>query len=109
MSEVAPRVRYEHAVDVGSFRVGEVELGYVNEYLTADAGGERLAFPDALTTLSLAVGRPGAIKDLADGGEVVVLHADKSRIPLGNGVHDASVFPEVEAMLGKPLAAHALA
>jgi uncharacterized protein len=103
-------MRYEHAFDIGSLRVGEVELGYVNEYLTAEAGGERLAtFPDVLTTLSLADGRPAAIKELADGDRVAVLHADKSQIPVGDGVRDHSVYPEVEAMLGKPLAEYALA
>jgi hypothetical protein len=38
-----------------------------------------------------------------------VLCAPKARIPLGDGVKEPSVYPEVEAMLGKPLAAHALA
>ena len=89
--------------------VGDIELGYVNEYLTADADGERLAtFPDVLTTLSLADGRPVAIKDIADGDEVAVLYAHRSQIPTGDGVRDPSVYPELEAMLGKPLAEHAL-
>jgi uncharacterized protein len=103
-------IRYEHAFDIGSLRVGEVELGFVNEYLTAEANGERLGtFPDVLTTLSLRDGRPAAIANLADGEEVAVLHAPKSQIPLGDGVRDPSVYPEVEAMLGKPLAEQALA
>ncbi len=102
-------MRYEHAFDIGSLAVGDVELGYVNEYLTAESDGERLAtFPDVLTTLSLVDGRPVAIKDLADGDEVAVLHAHRSKIPTGDGVRDPSVYPEVEAMLGKPLADHAL-
>jgi DUF917 family protein len=103
-------MRYEHAFDIGSLCVEDIELGYVNEYLTAESGGERLAsFPDVLTTLSLSDGRPVAIKDLADGDKVAVLHADKSHIPIGDGVRDPSVYPEVEAMLGKPLAEYALA
>jgi len=102
--------RYEHAFDIGSLRVGEVELGFVNEYLTAEADSERLGtFPDVLTTLSLTDGRPASIANLADGDEVAVLHAPKSAIPLGEGVRDPSVYPEVEAMLGKPLAELALA
>ena len=107
---LAKELRYEHAFDIGSLWVEDVELGYVNEYLTAEAGGERLGtFPDVLTTLSLADGRPVAIADIAEGDEVVVLHVDKSHIPVGDGVRDASVYPEVEDMLGKPLAKHALA
>lgn len=104
------KLRYEHAFDIGSLRVGEVELGFVNEYLTAEGGGERLAtFPDVLTTLSLRDGRPVAIAELSEGDEVAILHAAKSQIPLGDGVRDPSVYPEVEAMLGKPLAELALA
>jgi hypothetical protein len=38
-----------------------------------------------------------------------VLHAPKAQIPLGDGVRDPSVYPEVEAMLGKPFAEQALA
>ena len=102
-------LRYDGAFDIGSLSVDEVELGLVNEYLTAEAGGERLAtFPDVLTTLSCATGRPVSIADVRDGDEVVVLHVEKSRVPLGAGVRDPSVYPEVEAMLGKPLAEHAL-
>jgi DUF917 family protein len=104
------RLRYDHAFDIGSLAVGELELGYVNEYLTAEAGGERLgSFPDVLTTLSARDGRPLSIADIEDGDEVAVLHASRAQIPLGDGVRDPSVYPEVEAMLGKPLAAHALA
>jgi DUF917 family protein len=103
-------LRYEGAFDIGGLAVGDVELGFVNEYLTAESGGERLAtFPDVLTTLSTATGRPVSIADVRDGEEVAVLHVDKARVPLGAGVRDPSVYPEVEAMLGKPLAEHALA
>ena len=38
-----------------------------------------------------------------------MLAVDKARVPLGAGVREPSVYPEVEAMLGKPLAEHALA
>ena len=103
-------LRYDGAFDIGGLSVGEVELGLVNEYLTADADGERLAtFPDVLATLSTVTGRPVSIADIRDGDEVAVLHVDKALIPLGAGVRDPSVYPEVEAMLGKPLAEHALA
>jgi DUF917 family protein len=103
-------LRYEGAFDIGGLAVGDVALGFVNEYLTAESGGERLAtFPDVLTTLSTATGRPVSIADVREGDEVAVLHVDKARVPLGAGVRDPSVYPEVEAMLGKPLASYALA
>jgi DUF917 family protein len=87
-----------------------VELGFVNEYLTADSAGERLAtFPDVLATLSVHTGRIISIANLREGDEVAVLHVPKANVPLGDGVREPSVYPEVEAMLGKSLAEFALA
>jgi DUF917 family protein len=104
------RLRTENAFDIGAITVGELELGFVNEYLTAEAAGERLAtFPDVLTTLSTDTGRIISIADIRVGDHVAVLHVPKAHVPLGDGVKEPSVYPEVEAMLGKPLAEFALA
>jgi DUF917 family protein len=106
----AKTLRTENAFDIGTVAVGELELGFVNEYLTAESGGERLAtFPDVLATLSPATGRIISIAHLREGDEVAVLHVPKANVPLGDGVREPSVYPEVEAMLGKPLAEYALA
>ena len=103
-------LRTVNAFDIGRIDVGDLELGFVNEYLTAESGGERLAtFPDVLATLSTASGRIISIADIAEGDDVVVLHVPKAHVPLGDGVKEPSVYPEVEAMLGKPLAQYALA
>jgi hypothetical protein len=102
-------LRTENAFDIGSVLVQELELGFVNEYLTAEAGGERLAtFPDVLATLSVQNGRIISIANLRVGDEVAVLHVPKANVPLGDGVREPSVYPEVEAMIGKPLAQYAL-
>ena len=78
--------------------------------MTVEAGGQRLAtFPDVITTLSLGDGRPVSIADIAEGDDVAVLAVDKSRVPLGAGVKEPSVYPEVEEMLGRSLAEQALA
>jgi DUF917 family protein len=103
-------LRTEHAFDIGSIVVEELELGFVNEYMTAEADGERLGtFPDVIATLSLANGRIISIADIAPGDQVAVLHVPKANVPLGDGVKEPSVYPEVEAMLGKPLVQYALA
>jgi DUF917 family protein len=103
-------LRTENAFDIGTIEVEEIELGFVNEYLTAESGGQRLAtFPDVLTTLSVHTGRIVSIANLREGDEVAVLHVPKANVPLGDGVREPSVYPEVEAMLGKPLAEYALA
>jgi DUF917 family protein len=103
-------LRTEHAFDIGTVTVEGLELGFVNEYLTAESGGERLAsFPDVLATLSTETGRIISIANLREGDQVAVLHVPKANVPLGDGVKEPSVYPEVEAMLGKPLAEYALA
>jgi DUF917 family protein len=103
-------LRTVHAFDIGTIVVDGIELGFVNEYMTADADGERLAtFPDVLATLSTTTGRIVSIADIREGDEVAVLHVPKANVPLGDGVREPSVYPEVEAMLGKPLAEFALA
>ncbi|MGI8715613.1 MAG: DUF917 domain-containing protein [Solirubrobacteraceae bacterium] len=103
-------LRTENAFDIGTILVEELELGFVNEYLTAESAGERLGtFPDVLTTLSTQTGRIISIANLREGDEVAVLHVPKANVPLGDGVLEPSVYPEVEAMLGKPLAQYALA
>ena len=104
------QLRTENAFDIGTVTVGDLELGFVNEYLTAESGGERLAtFPDVLTTLSVKTGKIISIANLREGDEVAVLHVPKANVPLGDGVREPSVYPEVEAMLGKPIAEYALA
>jgi DUF917 family protein len=99
------------AFDVGGFDVGgDFHLTFVNEYMTVERGDERVAtFPDAITTLSPRTGFPLSVADLRDKleDEVLVLVVDKSKVPLGAGVLEPSVYPEVEAMLGgKELASY---
>ena len=104
------RLRTDGGFDVGALHVGELELGFVNEYMTVEAAGERLAtFPDVITTLSVRDGRPVSIADVREGDEVAVLAVAKGHVPLGAGVKEPSVYPEVEEMLGKPLVDRALA
>ena len=54
-------------------------------------------------------GRIISIANLREGDEVAVLHVPKANVPLGDGVKEPTVYPEVEAMLGKPIAEYALA
>jgi DUF917 family protein len=95
------------AVDVGG---AEVEIAVCNEYMAAERGGERIAtFPDLIVTLSPRDGMPTAVTRLQPGEETVVVVVPRDRIALGAGVYDASVYPEVEDLIGKSLAPYALA
>ena len=102
-------VRYENGFDVGAIRIGEVTLGVYNEFMTAEARGERLAsFPDLLASFDPESGAPVAVSALKPGTRAAIVQADRGRIPLGAGVFDPAVYPEVEAAMGVELARFAL-
>jgi len=98
-------VAYREGFDVGTLRVGDVTLGVYNEFMLAERRGERLAtFPDFLGSLDPASGAPLAIADLEPGRRVALVFCASDNIPLGAGVFDAAVYPEVEAAMGAELA-----
>jgi DUF917 family protein len=98
-------VVYRDGFDVGTMRVGDVTLGVYNEFMTAERRGERLAtFPDFLGSLDPATGDPLAISELKPGRRVAIVFAPRANIPLGAGVFDRAVYPEVEAAMGVDIA-----
>jgi DUF917 family protein len=98
-------VRYREGFDVGILRVGNVTLGVYNEFMTAERAGERLAtFPDFLGSVDPATGDPLAISELKPGRRVAIVCAPGASIPLGAGVFDRAVYPEVEAAMGVEIA-----
>jgi uncharacterized protein len=100
-------VVYRDGFDVGRIRIGDVTLGVYNEYMSADRAGKRVAtFPDFLGSLDPQSGEPLAISELKPGRRVAIVYASRDNIPLGAGVFDPAVYPEVEAAMGVPLASH---
>ena len=90
--------------DHGAFKVEDLELRYLNEYMTVDRAGERVAtYPDVITTLSLAGGRPATISEIEEGDELAVFHVDRDRIPLSSSTTDRIALAEVEAIMGVEL------
>ena len=88
----------------------QLEVSICNEYMAVERGGERVAtFPDLIVTLSPRGGMPSAAARLEVGDEVVVIAVPAAKITLGAGVRDATVYGEVEQMLGQDLVAYALA
>ena len=101
------------AFDVGVIELGEgankVRIHVMNEHMAVDnAHGERIAtYPDVITTLNMD-GQPLSASKVLEGMEILVLHVDKSKIPLSSSVKDPSVYPPVEAALGIDLTSYAL-
>jgi DUF917 family protein len=90
--------------DHGAFRVEGLELRYLNEYMTVDRGSDRVAtYPDVITTLSLATGRPATISAVEEGDQLAVFHVHRDRIPLSSSTTDRIALAEVEAIMGVDL------
>jgi len=71
--------------------------------------GERLAtFPDLIATLSAETGLPVSVAQIEEGQQVYVLIADRTNIPLGAGVRQPEVYPEVEQIMGIELLRYAV-
>src|ERR1700694_381480 len=98
-----PRVT-SGGVDHGAFKVDDLELRYLNEYMTVDRGSERAAtYPDVITTLSLASGRPATISEIEEGAELAVFHVHRDRLPLSSSTTDRIALAEVEQIMGGEL------
>lgn len=110
---VSNTVAYREGFDVGQVTIGgggkQVSLGVCNEYMHADVDGQRVAtFPDLMATLDPATGSVLAIRELKPGTRVVAIATSKRNLPLGSGIFDPAVYPDVEAALGADLAKYAL-
>ncbi|HSW29439.1 MAG TPA: DUF917 family protein [Longimicrobiales bacterium] len=91
--------------DVGQLRVGDVDLTFWNEYMTADGSTGRLAtFPDLIATLDARTGDPVVTAELADGRELLVVAVPKARLILGEGVRHPECLAPAEAAVGKEMA-----
>ncbi|MDR7420225.1 MAG: DUF917 family protein [Armatimonadota bacterium] len=107
----AARLQVRGGYDVGTVivrgRHAQYELTFWNEYMTAEADGERVAtFPDLIATLSARDGTPVATAEMSVGMGVVVLTVPRSRLPLGAGMRDPTLFEDVERVIGKEVVRH---
>ncbi len=69
--------------DVGSLTVGELELSFVNEYMSAIVDGQEVArFPDLLMTFDATTGEPVVSAHLQEGRELAVLWVPRASLLL---------------------------
>ena len=93
--------------DVGTMtlrsRGEEWELTYVNEYMTLEKDGERLAtFPDLMTTFN-EKGEPVTSAMISEGETIYLVNVPKEKIPVGDGNRYADAIEPIEAVLEKPM------
>jgi hypothetical protein len=96
----------------GGFDVGYIilqkddakwELTYVNEYMTLEKDGQRLAtFPDLLTTFN-EKGEPVTSAALEKGQKIYLVNVPKEKIPIGDGNKYTDAYEPIEEALGKPM------
>ena len=96
--------------DVGAIRVedgGRVyEATLMNEYMTLELDGRRLAtFPDLISTFD-SEGRPVTSAAVEVGDELYVTNTGRELIPVGDGNRYPEVYEPVERALGRPMVAH---
>ena len=113
-SVVSNSVAYGEGFDVGSVNVrsgsgAAVALGVCNEFMFAESEGRRIAtFPDLVAALDLRSGEVLAIGEMVPGTPVAVVAVSKRELPMGPGIFDPAVYPDVERALGAELARYAL-
>jgi DUF917 family protein len=98
--------------DVGTIIVesdgGAFEATYVNEYMTLERGGERLAtFPDLICTFD-GHGDPVTSATVEEGDDVFLTLTDKEKIPIGDGNRYPEIYEPIEAALGRPMVPYLL-
>jgi len=110
---IAKTVTYNQGFETGEIRIRagneEIALGICNEYMTASRNGERIAtFPDLIATADPRAGDALSISELEPGSAVAVIIASKRNFPIGAGVLDPGVYPEIEERMGTQIARYAL-
>lgn len=106
-------VAYKDGFETGEVRVrcgqSELLLGICNEYMTLSRDGERIAtFPDLIATVDPQRGDALSISELEPRTPVAIIIASKRNFPIGSGVLDPGVYPEVETRMGVEIARYAL-
>jgi len=82
------------------------EVTYVNEYMTLELGGRRLAtFPDLICTFD-GEGDPATSAAIEEGDRVFLTVTDKGLIPVGDGNRYPEVYEPIEEALGKSMVGH---
>ncbi len=98
--------RFARGFDVGSVVVsastGRYELTFYNEYITVERAGHRLAtFPDVIATLQQETLQPLTTASLESGQKVFLVVIPWTRLKLGAGMRDPSLYGQVASAVGK--------
>ena len=91
---------------MGRVCIGDMDATFVNEYMTVDVAGQRLAsFPELAMTFDVDSGRPLVTADLALGQRVALLVAPRDRLLLSSTMDMPELMEPVAALLGREVQA----
>lgn len=94
----------EGGYDIGSCRVGDIELVFWNEYMTLDKNGERIAtFPELIMTFDAKTGDPLPTSDIKQGMEVYVVYTGMENLKLSSTMFEADLIAQVEEIIGREM------
>lgn len=90
--------------DTGMIQIGDLELTFWNEYMTAEKDGMRLGtFPDLIMTFDGETGMPVTSAEVRKGQNLAVFVTDRSNLLLGAGMRDPELFVSCERAVGKEM------
>lgn len=107
----ANSVRLDGAYDVGHIQIDaggkKVSIGVVNEYMTLDVDGERLAtFPDLIVLFDSNDASAVGATPAAVGQDVSIIVVPRDKFPVGRGVFEHAAYAGVEQRLDLDLTSY---
>lgn len=94
--------------DRGTFRVGDHSIAYLNEYMTVDSGGARVAtYPDTILLIDTEAGEGVAVKDVGAGGrDTALIVVPAAALPVSSSAIDRTGLAECEQIMGLDFLRH---
>lgn len=99
------RLETKNAFDIGAFHImmgkDDYAINVMNEYMTLDMNGARLAtIPDLIMLFDAATGRPMPSSRIYEKQNVYLIVVPNHKLPLGRGMFCPELFDAAEQQLG---------
>ena len=90
--------------DVGIVQVGDLELTFWNEYMTAEMNGERKGtFPDLIMTFDAETGLPLVSAEIKEGIKIAVISVPKENLKLSSTMFNEELLRAIEPIIQRDI------
>lgn len=90
--------------DVGIVQVGDLELTFWNEYMTAEMNGERKGtFPDLIMTFDAETGLPLVSAEIKEGIKIAVISVPKENLKLSSTMFNEKLLRAIEPIIQRDI------